>query len=190
MKSNVRFFLMMLGLAALQAGLILWGLRFDQRSARLQTLQRAPTAPPLQELHGGLRHAASGETVYVPVYSHIYAGGGTTHLLEATLSIRNTDREQSIVINSVRYYDTEGRELEEYLSTPVVLNPLASTDFLVESRDEAGGTGANFLVDWTAEGVVTEPVIEAVMVNVEGSRAFSFARPGYPLSKFPLARAD
>lgn len=46
----------------------------------------------------------------------------------------------------------------------------------------AGGVGANFLVEWVAEVMVTEPVIEAIMVSTEGGQAFAFARPGYPIA--------
>lgn len=182
MGSDVRFIASLVGMLALVVVLAFLGLRADRRLATLETLQRAPTAPPLQELRGGLRQVATGRTVYVPVYSHIYAGGGREHLLEATLSIRNTDLEQSIVVDSIRYYDNDGQMLEEYLENPVVLGPMASTDFLVEYRDEAGGTGANFLVDWAAESAVTEPLIEAVMVRVGGNQAFAFRSPGTPIS--------
>ncbi len=190
MSPNSRFFALMLGIASLLALLVYWGMHTDRRFSEIETLHRAPTAPPLQELRGGLRQVTSGQTVYVPVYSHIYAAGGVQRLLETTLSIRNTDLERPIIVTSVRYYDTEGRLLDEYLEQPVLLGPLASTDFLVEHRDRAGGAGANFLVDWAAENAVTEPVIEAVMVNVEGNRAFSFVRPGYPLSRFRAADAQ
>lgn len=182
MGSNFRFIVLLLGMVGLVVVLAFLGLRADRRLASLETLQRAPTAPPLQELRGGLRQVASGRTVYVPVYSHIYAEGGREQLLETTLSIRNMDREQPIAITSIRYYDTDGRLLEEYLEHPVALGPLASTDFLVEQRDEAGGAGANFLVDWAAETAVTEPLIEAVMVRVGGNQAFAFRSPGYPIS--------
>lgn len=87
------------------------------------------------------------------------------------------------MVNSIRYYDNDGLLLEEYLENPVVLGPLASTDFLVEYRDEAGGAGANFLVDWAAETAVTEPLIEAVMVRVGGNQAFAFRSPGTPISR-------
>ena len=190
MSSNARFVALMLGIVSLVALLAYWGMRTDRRFAEIETLTRAPSAPPLQEFRGGLRQTTSGRTVYVPVYSHIYAGGGAQRLLEVTLSIRNTDLEQPIVVTSVRYYDTEGLLLDEYLENPVVLGPLASTDFLVEHRDRAGGVGANFLVDWAAESAVTEPLIEAVMVNLEGNRAFSFVREGYPLSRFQATDSE
>lgn len=46
----------------------------------------------------------------------------------------------------------------------------------------AGGVGANFLVEWLAEEVVTIPIIEATMVSYEGNKAFAFARPSYPVT--------
>lgn len=183
MSSNSRFAILLFGMVALVAVLSFVGIQADRRLASLETLQRAPTAPPLEELRDGLRQVATGRIVYVPVYSHIYAEGGREQLLEATLSIRNTDLEHSIAITSVRYYDTDGRLLEEYLENTVALGPLASTDFLVEQRDKAGGSGANFLVEWAAETVVAEPVIEAVMVRVGGNQAFAFRTSGYPISR-------
>ena len=89
-----------------------------------------------------------------------------------------------LAVTSIRYYDTDGRLLEEYIEKPVVLGPRASTDFLVEHRDATGGAGANFLVDWAAESAISEPLIEVVMVRVGGNQAFAFARPGYPVSRF------
>lgn len=182
MNSNSRLTVLLFGLVALIVALAFVAVRAERRLATLKTLERAPTAPPLQELRGELRQILSGGTVYVPVYSHIYAGGGKELLLETTLSIRNTDLDQSLAIQSIRYYDTEGRLLNDYLEKPAVLAPLASTDFLVEQRDQAGGAGANFLVDWAAETAVSEPLIEAVMVRESGNRAFAFRIPGYPIS--------
>ncbi len=61
----------------------------------------------------------SGQIVYVPIYSHFYAQGGKPHLPEATLSILNTDLQSAITINSVRYYDTQGKLVQNYLKTPL-----------------------------------------------------------------------
>jgi Protein of unknown function (DUF3124) len=53
---------------------------------------------------------ASGQTVYVPVYSHIYHHNKQEIFeLAVTLSIRNTDLTNPIVITSVRYYNSEGK---------------------------------------------------------------------------------
>ena len=126
-----------------------------------------------------------GETIYVPVYSHIYVRGKNKRLLETTLSIRNTDMENEIVVTSVRYYDTDGKEIEVYLDRPHRLSPLATTEFIVEQNDPRGGSGANFIVQWGAKEQVTQPIVEAVMVGISGTQAVSFIRGGYVIKAYP-----
>ncbi len=124
-----------------------------------------------------------GQTVYVPVYSHIYANGGKPHLLEATLSIRNPDPKRAISIKSVKYFDTKGSLIKEYLDSKMNLGPLETTAFLVESSDRRGGSGANFIVVWDAEEPVYEPLIETIMVGFSGGNSISFTSPGRALKK-------
>ena len=134
------------------------------------------------------RHA---RTIYVPVYSHIYAIAGTPVLLETTLSIRNTDPEQDIVITSVNYYDTKGNMIEEYLDGKLVLGPLESSEVLVEKRDIRGGSGANFMVTWSSSEPVHLPSVQAVMVGGEGDLHISFHTNGQPLtSRIDLERKN
>ena len=121
------------------------------------------------------------QTVYVPSYSHIYYKGGRPFLLETTLSIRNTDRQHEIAIDGVRYYDTPGKLIKDFLNVPLRLPSLASMDFLVKAEDTSGGSGANFIVEWSASKKVNPPLIEAVMVGVEGQSSISFVRPGIVL---------
>ncbi len=125
----------------------------------------------------------SAQTVYVPAYSHIYARGGKPHLLETTLSIRNTDPENSILLKSVDYYDTQGKLVKKYLDKTVKLAPLQTTAYLVKKKDERGGSGANFIVKWGAEKPVYEPIIEAVMVGASDNQHISFISQGRPLAK-------
>jgi len=122
------------------------------------------------------------QTVYVPAYSHIYARGGNAHLLETTLSIRNTDPENSILINSVDYYDTQGKLVKNYLDQAVKLRPLQTTAYLVKKQDTRGGSGANFIVTWSAEQAVYEPIIEAIMVGASNNQPISFISHGRPLA--------
>ena len=121
------------------------------------------------------------QTVYVPVYSHIYSRGGEAFLLETTLSIRNSDPDHAITVQSVRYYDTKGKLVQDYLNTALPLGPLETTEFLVEKRDTRGGSGANFIVTWNASEAVYEPIIEAVMVGVTQDHSLSLLSPGRPL---------
>ena len=122
-----------------------------------------------------------GQTVYVPVYSHIYADGGRPHLLETTLSIRNLDPKRQISIKSVKYFDTNGVMVKEYLNGEIVLAALATAEFLVEKQDIHGGSGANFIVVWDAKEPVYEPLIEAVMVGFADAKSISFTSPGRAL---------
>lgn len=122
-----------------------------------------------------------GRTVYVPVYSHIYSAGGQPNLLEATLSIRNSDPDRSILIQSVRYYDSKGQLVEDYLKSSVDLGPLETTSFLIKKRDVRGGSGANFIVVWNAVEPVYEPIIEAVMIGTTDKHGVSFVSPGRAL---------
>lgn len=122
-----------------------------------------------------------GQTVYIPVYSHIYANGGKPHLLETTLSIRNLDPRRPITIKSAKYFDTQGALIKNYLDEGIALPPLATTEILVEKRDTSGGSGANFIVVWDAEEPVYEPLIEAVMVGFSDANSVSFTSPGRAL---------
>ncbi len=126
---------------------------------------------------------AAGQSVYVPVYSHIYAKGGKPVLLAATLSIRNTDPDKEISIASVRYYDTNGKLVKDHLEHSVMLKPLATAEFLVAQKEIEGGSGANFIVEWVSAEKVNQPVIEAVMIGSEDRARISFVRPGIAIVK-------
>jgi hypothetical protein len=127
----------------------------------------------------------SGRRVYyVPIYSHIYYQDSASAFdLAATLSVRNTDPQHGLGITRVDYYDTHGRPLRAYVRTPQRLAPLATAEFVVARRDASGGSGANFLVELALDSVVTEPVVEAVMVGISGNAGVSFVSPGRVLRR-------
>jgi len=89
------------------------------------------------------------QTVYVPVYSHIYIGDRERPFdLTVTLSIRNIDPNHPITIVSVDYICSNGKLLQKYLKNPIKLNAMASTRFVVAASNKSGGSGANFIVRW------------------------------------------
>ena len=128
---------------------------------------------------------AAGETVYVPVYSHIYMSNTGKRYLAATLSIRNTDQKNSITVTGIRYYDTDGKLVQTFLDSAHSLGSLASADFVIDQVDKKGGAGANFIVTWVAGQKVTKPIIEAVMAGVTGTQGFAFVRPGQVIATQP-----
>lgn len=136
-----------------------------------------------RELHHWAVRPVEGQVVYVPAYSHIYHSDDDPYLLTITLSIRNTSTEKEIVVKSVRYFDTQGREVRSYLDKPVKLPALGTTEVVVGKNDSSGGSGANFLVEWYAATPVTEPIIEAVMIDTASQQGISFVRRGSPISE-------
>ena len=122
---------------------------------------------------------SKGQTVYVPVYSHIYSGNNNIPFyLTATLSIRNTDPKQSITVLAADYYDTTGKLLKKYIANPVPLGPICSTHFIIQESDEAGGAGANFIVKWKSENPTNIPLIESIMIGTRSSQGVSFTSRG------------
>lgn len=146
-------------------------------------------------LAGPVRPAAAealgrwlGQTVYVPVYSHIFADDryrDRPFLLTATLSVRNTDPERPFTLQRVDYYDSEGALLQRYLEAPVTLAPLASTHYIVPESEAKGGAGAKFLIEWQAPAAVSEPIIEAVMIGTKLQQGISFISTGRAIKGTP-----
>ena len=122
---------------------------------------------------------SAGQTVYVPIYSHIYSGlKGRPFNLAATLSIRNTDPKHPIRLVSVKFYDSKGKLVKEYLDNPAELKAMASTRYILTEADSAGGSGANFLVKWTSKTKVNPPLIEGVMIGTRSGQGISFVSRG------------
>jgi hypothetical protein len=119
---------------------------------------------------------SKGQTVYVPVYSHIYSGPKSTPVqLDTILSIRNTDPASAITVIAVDYYDSEGKHIKNYLTEQVRLNAMASTRYIVQIYDKSGGSGANFIVKWQSKEKVNAPIIEGIMT---GHKGISFVSRG------------
>lgn len=142
-----------------------------------------PSAPTLSADQLVDLDIVTGQLVFVPAYSEIVSDSSPTLRLATTLAIHNTDIDDPIIIQSVRYYDTDGDLLREFISSPVQLRPLATAGFFVPTDDTTGGWGANFLVEWVAEKPVYEPVIEAVMVSSRGTEGVSFISQGRVISE-------
>jgi hypothetical protein len=127
---------------------------------------------------------STGQTLYVPCYSHIYHGPKNRSLnLTVTLSVRNVDPKLPLVLTAVDYYDTEGRLIRHELPGPRTLGPLQTLEFMVHQRDSAGGSGANFMVTWRADAPVNAPLVEAVMISTESGLGVSFTSPARVLEE-------
>jgi spore germination protein YaaH len=145
------------------------------------TAQSPPPAPPALKTVtlDNTVNIAAGQTVYVPVYSHIYTVEQRRTIdLTATLSVRNTDSTHPIILSTVNYFNGNGTLVRKYLEQPVELNPLAATEYVISQQDASGGAGASFIVEWIAQTQVSEPVVEAVMIHTLGNQGISFVGQG------------
>lgn len=124
------------------------------------------------------------ETIYLPVYAHIYYADRTKLLnLAETVSIRNTDMDSAIILTSVRHYRTDGSLVKDYVTKPLSIGPLATADYVVPEHDTTGGTGANFIIEWVSRQKVSEPITESVMVYTGSSHSVSFLSRGVVLKR-------
>ena len=122
---------------------------------------------------------STGQALYVPAYSHIYsANNEEPFMLTVTLSIRNTDPHNQVRITRVDYYETQGKLLKEYVDTAIVLGPLESLRYVVPERDESGGSGANFIVEWVADKCTNPPIVESIMIGTQMQQGVSFISHG------------
>jgi hypothetical protein len=126
----------------------------------------------------------TGQTVYVPAYSHIYHGNKETPLLlSVTLSIRNIDLKGSLTVSSINYHETEGSLVKQYIKGPIVLGPLGSVRYVVPQKDNSGGSGANFIVEWHSDAPINPPILETVMIGTQSQLGISFTSRGQAIQR-------
>lgn len=67
--------------------------------------------------------------------------------------------------------------VKNFISGDHQLKPFATAISTIPKQDQSG-TGANFLVEWTADQPVSEPLIESVMKDLSGNLGLSFLSLG------------
>lgn len=123
------------------------------------------------------------DSVYVPIYSDIYSQGKHLRfLLTSTLSIRNTSYTDTIAIHSIEYYNTRGDKVRDFLDHPIFVLPMATLEYVIEEDDRSGGSGANFIVVWSAKHAEVETVIQAIMISVSGQQGVAFKTDGVSIN--------
>ncbi len=119
------------------------------------------------------------EQVYIPIYSDIYyLDSHHTFSLTATLSIRNTSFQDSIYIFSIDYYNSGGEKVRRYNDSTLLVKPMESAEFVVEDKDDTGGVGANFVVEWGAKTGAQRPYFQGIMIGTNGQQGISFTTEG------------
>ncbi|MFL1896074.1 DUF3124 domain-containing protein [Aquimarina sp. 2-A2] len=118
-------------------------------------------------------------TTYLSVYSQIYSlTQHRKHDLTATISLRNTSISDTLYINKATYYDTHGKLIRSYVTSSIFISPLETVEIVIDEIDKAGGTGANFIFEWTTKKESTDPLFEGVMISTSGQQGLSFTTQG------------
>jgi hypothetical protein len=127
---------------------------------------------------------STGQSIYLPVYSHIYHGdlrsdGKPSQTLVSThVSIRNTSTTAPIRLTSANYFNTDGKLVRNYLSTAVTVPPMGTHELFVPLSDTAGGSGANFVIVWTADAPVNPPIVEGLHADIREARTLMLHTSG------------
>lgn len=122
-----------------------------------------------------------GQTLYLPIYSHIWHGDTTSDgqrartLVSVSVSIRNTDPVNPLRVLSAQYYDTDGKRLKEYVTSPKILGPMGTYELFVPRSDDTGGSGANFVIRWQSDKPANPPVVQGFHANLPVGRSIAFA---------------
>lgn len=119
---------------------------------------------------------------YLSVYSQIYSETEhKTHPLTSTISMRNTNRKDTVYISKAEYYNTAGKAIRTYFDKPIFLAPMETVEIVIDQEDREGGTGANFIFDWAIRPQSNEPYFECVMISTYGQQGLSFTTQGQHL---------
>lgn len=123
---------------------------------------------------------SSGQSLYLPIYSHLWHGDLNPQkqpvktLVSVSVSIRNTDPTRSIRVLSARYFDTQGNSIRDYVTAPLTIGPLGTHELFVPRSDDTGGSGANFVIRWSADKPASPPQVAALHVNLPVGRSLAF----------------
>jgi hypothetical protein len=131
---------------------------------------------------------SNGQTLYLPVYSHIWHGDRVVDgryplksQVSALISIRNTSLKTPIRITSASYYATSGKLLKEYVRKSQTIAPMGTLELFVEKKDAAGGSGANFMIQWQSTTPTNPPLVEAIHADIKGHQTLTFTTRAQPV---------
>jgi hypothetical protein len=85
---------------------------------------------------------------------------------------------EPIYIHNIEYYNTRGDLVKSYITESIFIDPMETVEIVIKQTDTLGGTGANFVFDWSIKTGTNEPFFEGVMVSSSGNQGFAFVTQG------------
>jgi hypothetical protein len=131
------------------------------------------------EVFGSTTDSLTAGKTYLSIYSHIYSiSMQKSQNLTAMISLRNVSDTDRIYISKADYYNTKGELIRHYFKKPIYLKPLETVEIIIDEKDNHGGSGANFIFEWTTKSTTPEPFFEAIMTSLRSSQGLSFTTVG------------
>ena len=133
----------------------------------------------MRTVNNSLSDSLTQGITYLSVYSQIYdQSEHRTFDLTVTVSMRNTNKHDTIYIDKAEYFDTKGKSIRKYFNETIYIAPMETIEIVINEMDQEGGTGANFLFDWRSHSKLNEPLFEGVMISTSGQQGLSFTTTG------------
>jgi hypothetical protein len=122
---------------------------------------------------------SGGQLLYLPVYSNIPFQIDTGMFdMSAFVAIHNTDLDSKLCLTQVLYFNQEGMLVDDFLKgEKICLDPLATKEFYIPYEDRSG-TGANFLIEWISDSLITEPLVESVTLCLKPNNTLAIRSEG------------
>lgn len=79
------------------------------------------------------------------------------------LKVRNTSLTDSIYVNRVDYYDSEGRLLTTMIDSTLLVKPMATSEIVVSNK-QFKESGDNLIVEWLSNSL-SKPMVQAILVD-------------------------
>lgn len=127
------------------------------------------------------------DTIYIPIYSEIYVQNEVRKLrLSNTISIRNTSLKDTIYIEDINHYNSQGELIHKYQDNFLFLAPLQSIQYIIKKRVAEKGIESSFIVIWGANSSEVRPIFQGVMISAYGRYGVSFLTEGVSISSETL----
>lgn len=159
--------------------LIIIGLLLNSCDSKKETSSINPENWKKRTINYNLSDSLKSGTTYLSVYSHIYSiTEHVTHDLTATISMRNTNRFDTVFIQKADYYNSKGELIRTYFNKSIFVAPLETVEIVIDQGDKEGGSGANFIFEWKIKQNLNDPFFESVMISTSGQQGISFTTQG------------
>lgn len=167
-------------------GLLLTSCRDNGSTNRDNTLPGIEFDPGILTLEDFNINEVSGQVIYLPVYSNVpYQIDTVLFDMSCFVAIHNTDLHFSINLTSVLYFNQKGELVDDFLEGKhIQIGPLATNNYYIPYEDKSG-TGANFLVEWVSDTLVSPPLVESVTICLKPNNTVAVLSQGKVIRERP-----